>query len=778
MIGGNTINLSVPAAGGSIRLNESLEAIKSEFEAMANEVDIARKQKDDIEGKLGAQVNELNVIKHALYDLEAQHNKVRQSYEEELSRLRAELAAHARHTAPHPSTQGIAGLASSSGIHSNGVPPLGPGGPPMGPGGPGPNGSSYGPPDGYPDRNGRIVPRDTREAPILRDAPLQRDRDGNPFPRDAREPPLSREGRDPPPMRDRDPAVLRDQRERERERDRDAMMIDSRVRRDEPMGTRRERDRDYDMDVVPRDRDPRDLRDVRGPGDMVSRDGRDIRDVRERERERDIDRLGDTRDPKRAKKEGYSGGLASHTTTPRLPPSQHLYPGFSGPGAPGGPGAPSGPGGPPIGSPYASTAIAGAPHQASGVISNGPLKTEVSTSALGLGPPPPLQGPPQTSSALASLNEDWNYGNVSPEYRKEGPDWFAVFNPKIKKTLDINLVHSFQHSSVVCCVQFSQDGRFLATGCNQTAQIYDSTTGEKVCELPHETEQHSGDLYIRSVRFSPDGKLLATGAEDRKIRIWDIGRKCISRTFDGHQQEIYSLDFSANGRLIVSGSGDRTTRIWDMADNSSKIFTITDVTEPSADAGVTSVAISPNTALVAAGSLDNIIRIWDVSTGTLLERLRGHSNSVYSVAFTPDGKGLVTGSLDKTLKLWDVSHLGTAEGRRKAAENPDMRDRLERDRMERMEREGKVVQSANCAMDFIGHKDYVLSVSMSSDSRWVVSGSKDRCVHVWDSKTATLQLMLQGHKNSVISLDLNSNNDLLATGSGDSFARIWSLARI
>jgi glucose repression regulatory protein TUP1 len=83
-------------------------------------------------------------------------------------------------------------------------------------------------------------------------------------------------------------------------------------------------------------------------------------------------------------------------------------------------------------------------------------------------------------------------------------------------------------------------------------------------------------------------------------------------------------------------------------------------------------------------------------------------------------------------------------------------------------------------------------VSMSSDSRWVVSGSKDRCVHVWDSQTAVLQLMLQGHKNSgelslfvprcgsradvdvltVISLDLNSANDLLATGSGDSYARI------
>ena len=33
--------------------------------------------------------------------------------------------------------------------------------------------------------------------------------------------------------------------------------------------------------------------------------------------------------------------------------------------------------------------------------------------------------------------------------------------------------------SVVCCVRFSSDGKYLATGCNRTAQIYDTKTGLK-----------------------------------------------------------------------------------------------------------------------------------------------------------------------------------------------------------------------------------------------------------------------------------------------------------
>jgi WD40 repeat protein len=41
------------------------------------------------------------------------------------------------------------------------------------------------------------------------------------------------------------------------------------------------------------------------------------------------------------------------------------------------------------------------------------------------------------------------------------------------------LMPFYRLDSVVCCVKFSFDGKFLATGCNRTAQIYDTTTGQK-----------------------------------------------------------------------------------------------------------------------------------------------------------------------------------------------------------------------------------------------------------------------------------------------------------
>ena len=141
-----------------------------------------------------------------------------------------------------------------------------------------------------------------------------------------------------------------------------------------------------------------------------------------------------------------------------------------------------------------------------------------------------------------------------------------------------------------------------------------------------------------------------------------------------------------------------------MHDGSSTVLTINDPDSLNNDAGVTSVAISPDGRWVAAGSLDTVVRIWEVGTGKLVERLRGHRDSVYSVAFTPDGRGLVSGSLDKTLKYWDVS--GLSVGGAGAGASGGVKSK----------KEGAAASSAGssvgrkdekasqCTMNFTGHK--------------------------------------------------------------------------
>eukprot|EP01132_Coremiostelium_polycephalum_P000983 gene983-1249_t len=323
---------------------------------------------------------------------------------------------------------------------------------------------------------------------------------------------------------------------------------------------------------------------------------------------------------------------------------------------------------------------------------------------------------------------------------KNGQDWLLGYNPSVQTNLNIDLLHNLVHNSVVCCVKFSNDGKYLATGCNRSAQIYDVDTGKKVTTFIDDNDKE-GDLYIRSVCFSPDGNYLATGAEDKTVKVWDIQNKKIQTTFHGHELDIYSLDYSNDGRFIVSGSGDKKAKIWDL-EKGKCAFTLGNE-EVGPKNGVTSVAMSPDGRLVAAGSLDNIVRLWDAQTGYFLERYEGHLDSVYSVAFSPDGKSLASGSLDKSLKLWDLS------GSR---------------------------SRSRCRATFNGHKDFVLSVAFSPDGNWLISGSKDRSVQFWDPRNGTTYMMLQGHKNSVISVALSPKSSpygVFATGSGDFRARLW-----
>ncbi|KAK5963532.1 chromatin-silencing transcriptional regulator TUP1 PWA37_004664 [Arxiozyma heterogenica] len=385
------------------------------------------------------------------------------------------------------------------------------------------------------------------------------------------------------------------------------------------------------------------------------------------------------------------------------------------------------------------------------------------------------------SKPIPNFLLDLNPVNTLEQWKKVTPEYYILYNPSLPRSIDVDLYMSFEHSSVVCCVKFSNDGKFLATGCNRTVQVYNLITGELACSLSddktlnthlnqstiilfNETindsvkDNNSSDLYIRSVCFSPDGKMLATGAEDKLIRIWDLAEKKICMILKGHEQDIYSLDYFPSGDKLVSGSGDNTVKIWDLTTGQCSLTL-------SVEDGITTVAALPNTGkYIAAGSLDRSVCVWDSETGYLVERLdsknemnNGHRDSVYSVVFTKDGKRIVSGSLDKTVKLWSLAHL---------------------------DNNNVINGTSHCEVTYVGHKDFVLSVTTSENDEYILSGSKDRGVIFWNSETGEPLLMLQGHKNSVISVTMANNHPiggdyfLFATGSGDCKARVWKYQKI
>jgi hypothetical protein len=76
--------------------------------------------------------------------------------------------------------------------------------------------------------------------------------------------------------------------------------------------------------------------------------------------------------------------------------------------------------------------------------------------APGSGPTPKLPPPPSAAGSMgsglgatSSFPEEFNVHNIPPAFKKEGNDWFAIFNPKVKKVLDVTLAHTLMHERCV-----------------------------------------------------------------------------------------------------------------------------------------------------------------------------------------------------------------------------------------------------------------------------------------------------------------------------------------
>jgi WD40 repeat protein len=154
--------------------------------------------------------------------------------------------------------------------------------------------------------------------------------------------------------------------------------------------------------------------------------------------------------------------------------------------------------------------------------------------------------------------------------------------------------------------------------------------------------------------------------------------------------------FSAES--LASASDDRTVRIWTLSSTgtcqSTQIVTV--------DSGVSSVAFSPDGSKIAAGSHDRKLSVFDLRSGDCEATLTG-DKQVNSVAFSPDGKILAAGDSEfmkaSDIRLYDV-------------------------------RTGEIKSTLT------GHSDSVSSVAFSADGQWVMSGSDDKTIRLWDIHAA------------------------------------------
>ncbi|NES84387.1 MAG: ATP-binding protein [Moorea sp. SIO2B7] len=124
-------------------------------------------------------------------------------------------------------------------------------------------------------------------------------------------------------------------------------------------------------------------------------------------------------------------------------------------------------------------------------------------------------------------------------------------------TLLPTLVSEINHDGDVWEVEFSRDGKYLATGSrDNTARIVEVETGKEIKTINH-------DGVVTQVEFSRDGKYLATGSRDNTARIVEVETgKEIGRI--NHQEAVKLVEFSPdkNDKYLVTLSGSTVAFHW------------------------------------------------------------------------------------------------------------------------------------------------------------------------------------------------------------------------
>ncbi|CAG8672384.1 11750_t:CDS:2, partial [Gigaspora margarita] len=150
-----------------------------------------------------------------------------------------------------------------------------------------------------------------------------------------------------------------------------------------------------------------------------------------------------------------------------------------------------------------------------------------------------------------------------------------------------------------------------------------------------------------------------------------------------------------------------------------------------------------------SGSFDKTIKVWDISSQTCLKTLEGHhSAEIQCLALSQSN--LVSGSWDKSIIVYDVT------------KDYEFKHKL------------------------LGHTAGIISLEINSNETLLFSGSVDKTIRIWNINTGDFLHRLYGHDDTVSTLmlvpqpstDDQDDQYWLVSGSNDTSIFVWDLDQL